>query len=346
VKTIAMVYHEQLRWRAIVLHYCYSILVEDIAAILGCSSRSIWNWIKSFNKYGNVSGAKQRERSSRYNEEVLQFIRHFVETDPTFLIEELQDALNRKFPSLTNTSHSTILRALRHDLGLTRKVISKQAREAKRAETAAYFARLKSIYWFPDQLVFVDETSKDHRDTRRRYGWSRRGKRCISLQPNNRGKRISVLAALDVNGFFAFDSTPDTFDRAKFHEAMTTKILPFCNPYPLPRSIIIMDNAKIHVYEEIHKTVEAFGALLVFLPPYSPTLNPIEFSFSLVKRFLCKHCKYAWNIDPELCIDIALANVVVESYKQCFYHCGYRDVDLDFSHLHYADDEDLDDENE
>uniref|UniRef100_H3G5U8 Tc1-like transposase DDE domain-containing protein n=1 Tax=Phytophthora ramorum TaxID=164328 RepID=H3G5U8_PHYRM len=49
-------------------------------------------------------------------------------------------------------------------------------------------------------------------------------------------------------------------------------------------SIVILDNAKIHMYEELQELIHATGALLFFLPPYSPDLNPIEVGFSLLKR--------------------------------------------------------------
>ncbi|EGZ30770.1 hypothetical protein PHYSODRAFT_468806, partial [Phytophthora sojae] len=71
----------------------------------------------------------------------------------------------------------------------------------------------------------------------------------VSL-PFTRGERRSVLAAFDVGAFFAWESTTGTFDRLAFHEAFRTKNAPYINPWPLPRSIVILDNAKIHMYRE------------------------------------------------------------------------------------------------
>lgn len=61
------------------------------------------------------------------------------------------------------------------------------------------------------------------------------------------------------------------------------------NRYPQDRSVLIMDNCAIHKLEVLREVVEAFGVLLVFLPPYSPDFNPIEESFSTCKSFHYHH---------------------------------------------------------
>jgi hypothetical protein len=75
----------------------------------------------------------------------------------------MQSELWSKFEHVTNFSVSTICRALRFDLSLTRKVLTKRARESAPRERREYAARLLPFYGGPDQLVFVDETSKDGR---------------------------------------------------------------------------------------------------------------------------------------------------------------------------------------
>ena len=57
------------------------------------------------------------------------------------------------------------------------------------------------------------------------------------------------------------------------------------NRYPQDHSILIMDNCLIHKMETLREVVEAFGVLLVFLPPYSPDFNPIEEIFSACERY-------------------------------------------------------------
>jgi hypothetical protein len=102
---------------------------------------------------------------------------------------------------------------------------------------------------YPEQVVCVDETGKDMRSIARRYGRSKIGKACIVNMPFSRGKRLSVLAALDTTGFMGWGYSEDTFDRQTFHMVFCENILPLLNPYPLPRSIVLIDNARIHMYK-------------------------------------------------------------------------------------------------
>lgn len=331
----------QMRWRCILLHYAYSLDLESVSAIMGPTVRSIRNWLRYFNAHGDVFSHKTDGRRSRYPENVLEFIKQYIENDPTFLIEELQSEMAQRFPSIKNISSSTILRALRLDLGLTRKVICKKAREASISEIKSFISRLSPFYCHPSQLVFIDETSKDSRDSLRRYGWSRKGTKCTNVVPFRRGKRVSALAALDVHGFFSWELIEGTFSRGNFFNALKYKILPLMNPYPLPRSILILDNAKIHCFPEIFELCSAFGVVVVFLPPYCPQLNPIEFAFSTLKKFLSKNCRYAFFVDPFQTMNVALRNCI-SHFASCFHHCGYSDEGkLDFSHYF----EDINEEN-
>jgi len=111
----------------------------------------------------------ERQRSSRWPPSVVQCVQAYVKSHPTCYIEELQQFFREKFHNLRNTSKSTICRALNFDLKLTRKTLTKAAREAVPEETRNYYEKLKSIYSYPEQLVFIDETSKDGRDAFRRY---------------------------------------------------------------------------------------------------------------------------------------------------------------------------------
>jgi len=93
----------------------------------------------------------------------VQCVQAYVKSHPTFYIEELQQFLREKFPNLRNISESTICRALNFDLKLTRKTLTKAAREAVPEEIRNHYEKLKPIYSYPEQLVFIDETSKDGR---------------------------------------------------------------------------------------------------------------------------------------------------------------------------------------
>ena len=248
---------------------------------------------------------------------------------PCFYIEELQQEVQSRFPTLQNTSTSTICRVLRFDLKLTKNILSKRAREAKPREIQCFYNKLLPFYSNPSQIVFLDETSKDGRDGFRRRGWSKKNKPVFAFLPFDRGKRVSVLAAMDCRGFLAWGTTEGTFDRIKFHEVFCAKIAPHLNPWPLPNSILVLDNARIHMYEELQSVVHSRGALLFYLPPYCPHLNPIEVGFALLKRWIQRYANLAFAVDPVRVLNVAMVQCTrekgaVELYK----YCGYAEATL------------------
>lgn len=165
--------------------------------------------------------------------------------------------------------------------------------------------RLKPLYLYPEQLVFIDETSKDSRASLRRHAWSQIGTPALVNLPFTRKNRVSALAAFNYKGFLAWGFTPDTFTRLTFHNVFVEKILPHLNKWPLPNSIVVIDNARIHMYKEFEEAIASRGAVLVFLPPYCPQFNPIETGFSLLKRWIQKYANIVFNHLPEKVMDLA-----------------------------------------
>ncbi len=84
-------------------------------------------------------------------------------------------------------------------------VLEKRAREAAAFELMDYYTRLRPYYSNPDQLVFIDETSKDGRDSLRRFAWSKRNTKAIVNLPFSRGQRVSAVAAFTTSGFLTWD---------------------------------------------------------------------------------------------------------------------------------------------
>jgi len=242
-----MTVSEDMRWRAVVLNYIYGISVLSISRILGIGRSSIRRWIQLFNATGSVEPMK-RPPKSHLTEEIKDFINTYVQLHPCFYLEELQSELRLTFPDWRHNSIPTLCRILNKDLKLTRKVLTKRAREASAKEIQEYFNRLAPFYSYPDQLVFVDETSKDARQSMRKYARSFKGTPAVVNLPNGRGKRISALACITTKGFRGFFAKEGTFDRLNFHEGFISAVIPHLNPWPLPNSIVIMDNAKIHMY--------------------------------------------------------------------------------------------------
>ena len=101
------------------------------------------------------------------------------------------------------------------------------------------------------------------------------------------------------------------------------------NEWPLPNSVLVIDNASIHKVEGIREMVEERGARLLYLPAYSPDFNPIELAFSSIKAWLRAN-RARVNQDLELDEDgiyklfwDAVHSVSVEDVKGWYTHCGY-----------------------
>jgi len=152
--------------------------------------------MRNFVQTGDVYSGMPRQRSARWNDDVYAFVQAYIQEHPCFYIQELQDELSKQFPDLKNISVSTICRALRHDLRITRKVLEKRARESIPEQLKEFYVKLRPVYSYPEQLVFIDESSKDGRDCLRRYGRSRVNTPAIVNQPFQRGSRGSIWLRL------------------------------------------------------------------------------------------------------------------------------------------------------
>ena len=118
----------------------------------------------------------------------------------------------------------------------------------------------------------------------RRYGRAPRGDRCLGAVPHGHWLTSTFLAALRQDGI----SAPCLFDGAINGATFRTWVEQFLAPSLRPGDIVIMDNLSSHKVDGIRQAIEATGASLRYLPPYSPDLNPIEQFFAKLKAFLRK----------------------------------------------------------
>ncbi|KAE8987644.1 hypothetical protein PR003_g21662 [Phytophthora rubi] len=148
-------YSADFRWRAVVLHYAYSVPCERVARILGIAGRSVRRSYELFKSTGHVIGGG-RVKKHKYAPKLLQFISGNVKEHPTFYVEELQAELQNQFAQLrTGLSASTLLRVLRFEIKLSRKVLERRAREAAPLEIEAFRTKLRCWYRYPEQLAKI-----------------------------------------------------------------------------------------------------------------------------------------------------------------------------------------------
>ena len=97
--------------------------------------------------------------------------------------------------------------------------------------------------WNADQLLFLDESAANERTSDRKFGWAPIGTTPYLYQSIKRTERWSILLVYTIDGFVKIQGS---FDKQLFNDFVRNKVLPLCNPFPGVRSVIVMDNVKIH----------------------------------------------------------------------------------------------------
>jgi transposase len=131
--------------------------------------------------------------------------------------------------------------------------------------------------------VFIDETWAST-NMARRHGRCRRGERLRAGVPHGHWKTTTFVAGLRRTGMVAPMVLDGPINRDAFHAYVEQVLTPELNP----GDVVIMDNLSSHKAPAVREMIEAAGASLLFLPPYSPDFNPIEQAFSKLKAHLRK----------------------------------------------------------
>jgi transposase len=129
-----------------------------------------------------------------------------------------------------------------------------------------------------DRFVFLDESGVTT-DLLRRYGRSPRGQRLVDHAPFGHWEASTILAALRVTGLTA----PAVFRGPIDHLSFLAYVEQILVPTLRPGDIVVLDNLTVHKHADIRVRIEAVGATVRFLPPYSPDFNPIELAFAKLK---------------------------------------------------------------
>lgn len=171
----------------------------------------------------------------------------------------------------------------------------------------------------PDRLVFLDETWAST-NMSRRYGRSPRGERLVAKVPHAHWKTTTFVAALRTDGITA----PLVVDGAINGDVFVAYVRQQLVPTLRPGDVVVMDNLVCHKRAGVKQAIEAAGAQLRYLPPYSPDLNPIELAFAKLKALLRKRGERTisglWDFLGE-----ALDAFAPDECRRYVRHCGYRD---------------------
>ncbi len=135
----------------------------------------------------------------------------------------------------------------------------------------------------PERLVFLDESGA-HIAMTRDYARAPRGQRVVGKVPRNRGTVLTMLGAIALDGVRALMTREGATSGDVFETYVRDHLIPSLNP----GDVVVMDNLAAHHRRGVRELIEQAGSAVLFMPPYSPDLNPIELCWSKVKAVLKK----------------------------------------------------------
>jgi transposase len=171
-----------------------------------------------------------------------------------------------------------------------------------------------------EKLVFFDESGVNTMMARL-YGRCLQGKRLVDSTPAGYYRTFTLMSAIRLDGVVA----PMLLDGPVNAETFAQYIEDCLAPSLEAGDILIMDNLPAHKSERVTQAVESAGCTLVYLPPYSPDLNPIENMWSKVKATMRNAAARTFETLVDAVND-ALHAITLDDCYGYFRHCGYDDI--------------------
>lgn len=289
--------------------------ISGVAKRFEVSVKFVKNLLKLYRETGSVTPKPHGGgHTPKLSATGLKFLRKTVKKSPDLTIDEYTQFYNENEEE--PVSASTIRRAL-NQLKLTRKKKAlsdpRKYQISNQLKTKLYQLAIKT--YAPEQLIYLDETGATInmiRDYARSLGYQR----AYASKSTNRGTRVSTIGALGYHGLIAelcFEGTLNTHLFNYFIETMLAPKLKKGN-------VLILDNASAHDPDELREILTPKGVKVMFLPPYSPELNPIELIWSQIKRFLKKHTATTTESLYQT-ISQSLQMITSSIAHNCFQHC-------------------------
>jgi transposase len=169
-------------------------------------------------------------------------------------------------------------------------------------------------------LVFVDDEMGANTSLHPLYAWSPRGERAHCSVPRNRGPNTTLVSSMTSEGMGPCLAVQGAKTRIVFEAYIEKVLLPSLR---YGQVVVVMDNLSAHKGKRVRELIESVGCKLLYLPPYSPDLSPIEEAFSKVKGLVRK----AEARSREALVEAmgkALDAVTARDARGFFAHCGYH----------------------
>lgn len=315
-------YSNDLRWRIVWKHLFLKMDAEYVARMMYVSPRSVYRYTERFLATGDVKLFAKKNGPARELSEYEQFfLAQLVLSKPGIYLREIQEELYSK--TMHQVDASTICRTL-HRIGMSHQKIKHFSMNRCEVKRARFWAEI--ISFDANMFVWVDETGCELRNALRKCGYGIRGMPPQDFALKLRGKRYSSIGILTTGGIEDVYITEGCVSGEIFLDFVRKCLLPILMPFNgiNQNSVVILDNASIHHVNFVLETILSVGALVRFLPPYSPDMNPIEEVFGEVKHFLqANGSAFQATSSPRSIILMAFASVSIHNCNSYITHAGY-----------------------
>ena len=196
--------------------------IDRVATTLGVHAKSIKRWEHNYEIHGSVNPpTPQRGQRRLLSSAIAEELQEMLIESPLLLLDKIGEwlAIYHDQPISTTALYDNL-----KDLRLTYKRLKRIAAEQDDAYRANWLHNMTSNYT-ADQLVFLDESSKNDHAILRRYGWAIKGQHAIENVSLNRGIRYSILPALTVDGYIAVRVVEGSINGAEFFDFILNDVV-------------------------------------------------------------------------------------------------------------------------
>lgn len=296
--------------------------MSQMAKAAGCSRRTILRISSNLRTFSSAKAPPNKGgRLRSIDPAMLEALCDHLLEKPNVYLDEMALFLWYEFD--IQATKSSISRALTSK-SWSKKIAQVKARERHpdiRDEYSHFISDFKSYH-----LVYVDESGCDKRIGFRRTGWSPLGVKPVQVSKFHRDRRWQILPAYCQDGIVFSRVFQGSTDASVF-EDFVGQLLQHCGKWPEPKSVLVMDNASFHHSALVERMCSEAGVKLVYLPPYSPDLNPIEEFFAELKAFIRRHWQ-SYEDNPDQGFDnfldwcVSVVGARGESAQGHFRHAG------------------------
>ena len=306
-----------LRTRAVAAYETANLSIRAVAFRFGIGESTLKRWLWRKRRTGSLNPGPFRGPEPAISEAGLVDLAAVVSEQPDATRAELTARFNQRTGKSVSTS--TIQRCLRR-LGITRKKKTLHATERDSERVRGLRAEFVAAQngFDPTRLVFIDEAGSNAAMTPR-YARSIRGRRAHGHQPSHWGKNLTMIGAMRSDGLVTLMTICGATTGAVFLvfvRRMLCRVLRVGD-------IVVMDNLSAHKVDGVRQAIEQAGASVLYLPPYSPDLNPIELCWSKLKHRL-RAAEARTLDDLNDAIAMAMTEISPANCAAWLRHCGYR----------------------